>query len=121
MRLAIADETRVVVSALTELEAEVQLRAKWLGGAVTKARYDAYRTRLASFRKLSPFEFRELPGAVFQAAVRQHVAAKWHCRTLDRLHLAAMSELGLRRLLTNDGKQASAARALGFDVVSPGM
>jgi hypothetical protein len=32
-----------------------------------------------------------------------------------------MSELGLRRLLTNDSKQAAAARALGYDVVSPGL
>ena len=120
VRVAIAGEAQVVVSTLTELETEVQLRAKWLGGATTTVRYRAYRARLASFRKTSPFEFRELPGAVFQLAIRQHVSGKWHCRTLDRLHLAAMSELGLRRLLTNDGKQAAAARALGYDVVSPG-
>jgi hypothetical protein len=67
-----------------------------------------------------PFEFRELAGAVFQLAIRQHVSGRWHCRTLDRLHLAAISELGLRRLLTNDGKQAAAARALGYEVVFPG-
>ncbi len=121
VRVAIAGEPLVVVSSLTELETEVQLRARWLGGANTRVRYHAYRTRLASFKKMSPFEFRELPGAVFQLAIRQHVSGKWHCRTLDRLHLAAMSELGLRRLLTNDSKQAAAARALGYDVVSPGV
>ena len=121
VRVAIAGEAKVVVSTLTELETEVQLRAKWLGGATTTVRYRAYRARLASFRKTSPFEFRELPGAVFQLATRQHVSGKWHCRTLDRLHLAAMSELGLRRLLTNDSKQAAAAHALGYDVVSPGL
>jgi uncharacterized protein with PIN domain len=33
VREAIAGEEQVVVSALAELEAEVQLRAKWLGGA----------------------------------------------------------------------------------------
>lgn len=120
VRVAIADEVQVVVSTLTELETEVQLRARWLGGSTTKARYDAYRARLASFRRTSPFEFRELPGAVFQLAIQQHVSGKWHCRTLDRLHLAAMRELGLRRLLTNDIKQAAAARSLGYDVVSPG-
>lgn len=120
VRVAIAGEAQVVVSTLTELETEVQLRAKWLGGATTTKRYRAYRTRLTAFRRTSPFEFRELPGAVFQLAIRQHVSGKWHCRTLDRLHLAAMSELGLRRLLTNDGKQAAAARALGYDVVFPG-
>lgn len=121
VREAIAGEDQVVVSTLTELETEVQLRAKWLGGATTKARYEAYRTRLASFRKTAPFEFRDLPGAVFRLAIRQHVSGKWHCRTLDRLHLAAMKELGLHRLLTNDAKQAAAARALGYEVVSPGV
>ena len=121
VRAAVAVETRVVVSALTELEIEVQLRAKWLGGAMSKPRYNAYRTKLASFRRLAPFDFRDLSGEIFQAAIQQVVTANWHCRTLDRLHLAAMSELGLRRLLTNDGKQAAAARALGFDVVLPGM
>jgi hypothetical protein len=75
----------------------------------------------ASFQKTAPFEFRDLPGAVFQLAILQHVSAQWHCRTLDRLHLAAMKELGLRRLLTNDAKQAAAARALGYEVVSPGV
>jgi predicted nucleic acid-binding protein len=120
VRVAIAGEAQVVVSTLTELETQVQLRAKWLGGATPKARYHAYRARLASFRKTSPFDFRELPGTVFQLAIRQHVSGTCHCRTLDRLHLAAMSDLGLRRLLTNDSKQAAAARALGYDVVSPG-
>jgi predicted nucleic acid-binding protein len=121
VRIAIAGEAQVVVSTLTELETEVQLRAKWLSGATTAVRYQAYRAKLISFKKTSPFEFRELPGAVFQLAIRQHVSGKWHCRTLDRLHLAAMSELGLRRLLTNDSKQAAAARALGYEVVSPGL
>jgi predicted nucleic acid-binding protein len=121
VRVAIAGEPQVVVSSLTELETEVQLRARWLGGATTRVRYHAYRARLVSFKKMSPFEFRELPGSVFQLAIGQHVSGKWHCRTLDRLHLAAMSELGLRRLLTNDSKQAAAARALGYDVVFPGL
>jgi predicted nucleic acid-binding protein len=120
VRLAIAAEPQVVVSTLTELETEVQLRARFLGGATPPVRYRAYRARLAAFRRMSPFEFRELPGAVFQLAIRQHVSGRWHCRTLDRLHLAAISDLGLRRLLTNDGKQAAAARALGYEVVFPG-
>lgn len=120
VREAIAGADRVVVSTLAELETEVQLRAKWLGGATTKARYQASRTKLASFQKTAPFEFRDLPGAVFRRAILQHVSGKWHCRSLDRLHLAAMAELGLRRLLTNDTKQAAAARAMGYEVVSPG-
>ena len=42
-----------------------------------------------------------------------------HCRTLDRLHLAAMQALGVRRLLTNDDIQTRAATALGFEVLRP--
>ena len=77
--------------------------------------------KLASFRSLVPFEFRDLSGSVFRRAIDQHVSAgELHCRSLDRLHLAAMQELGAKRLLTNDNKQAATARALGYDVVSPG-
>jgi uncharacterized protein with PIN domain len=43
-----------------------------------------------------------------------------HCRTLDRLHLAAMEELDVRRLMTTDAAEADGARALGFEVVHPG-
>ena len=60
VRRAIAGEEQVVVSTLAELETEVQLRARWLGGATSKARYAAYRAKLASFRNMSPFEFRDL-------------------------------------------------------------
>ena len=121
VRKAIAGEQEVVISTLAELETEVQLRAKWLSGGLTKTRYEAYRKKLASFRETSPFEFRDLSGAVFRRAIEQHLAGKWHCRSLDRLHMAAMSDLGQRRLLTNDAKQAAAARALGYEIVSPGM
>src|SRR6266581_3010663 len=119
VREAIGAEQEVVISTLTELETEVQLRAKWLGVALTKTRYQAYRKKLASFRETAPFEFRDLSGAVFRRAIEQHLAgSKQHCRTLDRLHLASMEELGLRRLLTNDAKQAGAARGLGYAVVA---
>jgi predicted nucleic acid-binding protein len=118
---AIAVEDYVVVSSLSELETEVQLRAKWLAGSMTRPRYESYRAMLASFRGLAPFDFRDLPGGVFRRAIDQHLSrGKSHCRSLDRLHLAAMDELGLRRLLTNDIKQAAAARSLGYDVVLPG-
>jgi hypothetical protein len=45
---AIAAEDSVLVSILTELETEVQLKAKWLGGSIPSARYKAYRRMLAS-------------------------------------------------------------------------
>lgn len=119
VREAIAREQQVVVSTLTELETEVQLRAKWLSGAVTKKRYEAYRSKFASFRQIAPFEFRPLSGAIFELAIQQHLSGEFHCRTLDRLHLAAMDELRLRRLLTNDVKQAKAAKSLGYEVFLP--
>jgi len=122
VREAIAGEDHVVVSSLTELETEVQLRAKWLAGSMTKPRYESYRSKLESFRGLEPFDFRDLPGGVFRRAIEQLLSGgKSHCRSLDRLHLAAVDELGLRRLLTNDNKQAATARALGYDVVFPGV
>ena len=62
VRVAIAGEPQVVVSSLTELETEVQLRARWLGGATTRVRYHAYRARLASFKKMSPFRVSRASG-----------------------------------------------------------
>ena len=121
VRKAIAVEDQVIVSSLTELETAVQLRAKWLGGSVIKTRYEAYRARLASFRDTAPFEFHDVPGSVFRNAIRQHLSGKSHCRSLDRLHLAAMEELGMDRLLTNDAKQAAIARLIGYKVVFPGI
>jgi predicted nucleic acid-binding protein len=119
VRETVSREQQILVSSLTELETEVQLRARWLAGAIKKKRYDAYRTKLASLRDIHPFEFHELMSTIFRRAIDQHVSGKMRCRTLDRLHLAAMEELGSRRLVTNDSKQAIAARSLGFDVISP--
>lgn len=120
VRAAISVEDRVVISALAELETEVQLRAKWPAGVVSRNRYEQYRGALSSFQTMAPFEFREIPGTVFRQTIQQHVSGpKRHCRSLDRLHLAAMGELGLRRLMTTDTKQATAARLLGYEVVFP--
>jgi predicted nucleic acid-binding protein len=53
-------------------------------------------------------------------AFRQHRNARdLHCRTLDRLHLAAAEKFGLTRIMTRDAAQAKAAEELGFEVVSP--
>jgi predicted nucleic acid-binding protein len=62
----------------------------------------------------------DLAGGVFATAIRQDLAAvSFHGRTLDRLHLAAMEELEVRRLMTNDAAQAAAAKALGWEVIVP--
>ncbi|MGH7267971.1 MAG: type II toxin-antitoxin system VapC family toxin [Candidatus Rokuibacteriota bacterium] len=121
VRRAVARELEVIVSALTELETAVQLRAAWLAGEYRERRFHAYVRQLSAFRDTDPFRFRPLAGSVFQTAMRQdREARRIHCRTLDRLHLAAMEDLGLGRLMTHDAAQAVGAKALGFEVVSPG-
>lgn len=59
-------------------------------------------------------------GALITDAMRLALApGAVHCRTLDRLHLAAMIGFGHDRLLTNDDALAHAAEALGFTVLMP--
>jgi len=114
----VASEDLVIVSSLTELETHVQLTAARLAGRYGKAPWERFRGKLTEFRATDPFRFRPLPGSVFETALRQHIGAgRIHCGTLDRLHLAAMTELDVARLMTHDVAQARAARALGFEVV----
>ncbi len=120
VRAAIMAENSVIVSALTELETLVQLKAAWKGGDFTRSQWRRLEAELRLLRNQPPFEFRSLPAAVFLAALRQHRnSGELHCRTLDRLHLAAMEELKLTRLMTHDDAQAAAAAAMGFDVLKP--
>jgi hypothetical protein len=121
VRKAVGSEAEVVVSTLARLEAEVQLAAGHRGGQFRSSQWRAYRDGLARLLTQDPFHLRPLPGSVFDTALRQHQQARTiHCRSLDRLHLAAMEELGLTRLMTHDDAQASAARAVGFGVSHPG-
>lgn len=121
VRSAIAIETEVVVSVLAELEALVQLKADWAGGRLTRSQWRKVEAELALLRNQEPFEFRPLPSAIFQTALRQHRnSGDLHCRSLDRLHLAAMEELKVSRLMTHDEGQAKAALEAGFQVVRPG-
>jgi uncharacterized protein with PIN domain len=116
----VAAEDVVLVSSLAELEADVQLKSAWLAGRYRGPAWRALRAKLAEFRRTEPFAFRPLPTSLFETA-RQHQdrSGRVHCRTLDRLHLAAMEELRATRLMTHDATQAQAARALGFEVVTP--
>ncbi len=121
VRSAVDSEEVVVVSSLTELEAEVQLKAAAVGGEIRVSQWRQYQARLAAMRSFDPFHFRQLPAAVFSTALRQHRHPQAvYCRSLDRLHLAAMEELKLKRLMTLDDVQAKAASALGCQVVRPG-
>jgi predicted nucleic acid-binding protein len=118
---AVTREEAVAVSVLTELEVLVQLKADYLAGNQTRPRWRQLEAQLAVLRNESPYEFLSLPAAVFQAALRQHRnAGEAHCRSLDRLHLAAMEELKIARLMTHDNRQAKAAIAAGFEVIRPG-
>ena len=121
VRLAVAREAELIISALTELETAAQLRAGWRGGEYRERRYRAYVRQLNAFRHTDPFRFRPLAGSLFQTALRQdREARRIPCRTLDGLHLAAMEDLRLRRLMTSDAAEAAGAKALGIEVVSPG-
>lgn len=118
---AIHEEESVVVSVLAELETLVQLKAGWTGGELTRNQWRQAEAKLGLLRNQPPFEFRALPSAIFQAALRQHRSSgKVHCRSLDRLHLAAMEELRVSRLMTHDHAQAKAAAEAGFEVIRPG-
>jgi predicted nucleic acid-binding protein len=122
VRAGVAVEDVVIVSSLAELESEVQLKAAWLAGRYGAARWRSLSEKLAELRETEPFRFHRLGAPVFDVALRQHRAGgKTHCRTLDRLHLAAMEELNVHRLMTNDANQAGAARALGLEVLTPGV
>ena|SRR5437667_7618544 len=117
----VAAEERVVVSTLAKLEATVQINARLDGGRLTRRKAGALVGRLEMLMTLAHYE---LVGATADlAAVAEAqiapLGSKAHCRTLDRLHLAAMATLSLRRLLTNDDLQAAAATDLPFDVIMP--
>lgn len=121
VRSAVDAEREVVVSSLTELETEVQLKAAAMGGDIRVTQWRQYQVRLTALRNLDPFHFRYLPAAVFSTALRQHRHPRSaYCRSLDRLHLAAMEELKLTQLLTLDQIQGKAAEALDYEVLYPG-
>jgi len=117
---AIEKEDTVIVSSLTELETLVQLKAQWTGGILTQGQWRQAEARFSFLRNQVPYEFRALPAAIFQTALRQHRnSGDKHCRSLDRLHLAAMEELDISRLMTHDVGQAKAAIEAGFEIVRP--
>jgi predicted nucleic acid-binding protein len=119
---AVNREATVVVSVLAELEVSVQLKAEYLAGNLTLANWRRLEARFSVLRHQPQYDFRTLSGSLFQTALRQHRnSGRSHCRTLDRLHLAALEELGLTRLMTHDNRQAKAAVASGFEVVQPGF
>jgi predicted nucleic acid-binding protein len=121
VRSAANSEEEVVVSSLAELEAEVQLKTMATGGEIRANQWRQYQARPAAMRNFNPFHFRHLPAAFFSTALRQHRHPQaMHCRSLDRLHLAAMEELKMKRLMTLDEQQAKVAAALNYEIIRPG-
>lgn len=121
VRASVDAEETVIVSSLTELETEVQLKGWTTGGNISVSQWRQYQAKLTALRNFDPFYFRYLPAAVFSTALQQHRHPRTaYCRTLDRLHLAAMEELKLRRLMTLDQVQATAAASLNYEIVRPG-
>jgi predicted nucleic acid-binding protein len=113
-------ESQVLISTLAELEAEQQLWGRYLGGSMSRRKHQGLRGFLENFRGTAPFTHKTVPEDLARLAlVQMRRSDAAYCRTLDRLHLAAMESLGVRRLLTHDDQQAAAARALGFAVVRP--
>lgn len=118
---AIAIEDAVVVSVLAEMESLIQLKAACFGGDYTLPQMRRFETRLSVLRNQPPYQFRTLPGTIFKTALSHHRnSGNAHCRALDRLHLAAMEELKVTRLMTHDDGQAKAAVEAGFEVFQPG-
>ena len=116
---AVGGEVRVVVSSLVQVETEQQIASRQAGGKLTAARKRKVQNALEAMLAMEPFQSERLSGVVWDLALAQLTRAKEPCRTLDRLHLAAMEELSVRRLLTHDRRQIAAARELGFEVVEP--
>ena len=93
VRAGVATEDVVIVSSLAELESEVQLKAAWLAGRYGTAQWRRLRAKLVELRETDPFRFPRLGALLFDVALRQHrESGETHCRTLDRLHLAAMGQ-----------------------------
>jgi predicted nucleic acid-binding protein len=117
----LAAEDEAVVSDLARLELTVQIQNRRADGLLTRSGAERLRRQAEDLLALAPFVVRSTGALLVEAARRQVDVrdSRSHCRTLDRLHLAAMGELGLDRLLTNDDAQARAARARGAKVLMP--
>jgi predicted nucleic acid-binding protein len=113
----LTSKDRIFVSSLVILEMRTQVRGFFLSGKITRQQYRRIEKYIPVLVRSEPLEYQELSGAVFRMANEQIEAApEVHCRTLDRLHLAAMRELGATTLVTFDKQRARAARALGLSV-----
>lgn len=115
----VSKEPVVILSELGRLEAETQLRARLVGGLLSRSRQERLSAELSRLLSLDPFTVLPFPEDGFERGRELVRRVDVHCRTLDLLHLAAMEAAGARRLFTNDAAQAKVARACGFEVTTP--
>lgn len=117
----IAREPHVIVSSLARLEALVHIHGRVAAKMLAATAARRLSERLDRVLQEEPYELVSCPPGIIEIAETQvrSVVKSAYCRTLDRLHLAAMQVLGVHRLLTNDDTQARAARGLGFETVQP--
>jgi len=117
---AVSKESDAIVSSLAELETLIELKAGYMAGDYSMAQWRKLEAHLQALRDQEPFHFKPIPAGIWETAFRQHRNSREiHCRTLDRLHLAALEKLGISRLMTHDAAQATAARELEIEVVRP--
>ena len=117
----IARESHVVISSLARLEALVHIHGRVAAKMLSAAAARRLIERFDQILQEEPYELVPCPPSIIEIAetqVRPAVKSAY-CRTLDRLHLAAVQALGVHRLLTNDETQARAARGLGFETTLP--
>jgi predicted nucleic acid-binding protein len=117
----IAGEERVIVSSLARIEALTHLHGRVAGRLLSRATAKRLAARLDALLDSAPYELAPSPVTIFDLAAAQVTtfAPKHYCRSLDRLHLATMEALRLRRLLTNDTAQAKAAEGMGIVAILP--
>jgi predicted nucleic acid-binding protein len=117
----VSAEDRCVVSDLAWLETKVRIQSRHAAGLLTRNGARALLLQAEELFAAAPFERCRSASSLLDDALRQvDVAARRaHRRTLDRLHVASMSGLGLTRILTNDDTRARAAREAGMTVLMP--
>ena len=117
----IASEERVVVSSLGKIEALTHLHGRVAGGLLSRATARRLAQRLDALLETAPYDFMTSPITIYDLAAERlaSFSPRDYCRSLDRLHLATMEGLRVRRLLTNDDAQARAAGRMGFSVLLP--
>ena len=117
----IASEERVIVSSLGKIEALTHLHGRVAGRHLSRGTARRLARRLDGLLHTAPYDLMTSLVTIYELAADQlaSFSPRGYCRNLDRLHLATMEALRVRRVLTNDDTQARAAEGMGFSVLRP--